>query len=70
MGPPSLESLGLPLAIEVRLHNQLYDREIFDDKAARRNLKEIQTAIATALRADVNAVLSIYEGAVNAITTH
>lgn len=62
-GPPSLKTLGLPKATEIALHNQLFARALFTQEEARRNLQAVQTAIASALKLDVNTVLLVYEGA-------
>jgi hypothetical protein len=63
IGPPPLDKLGLPEEIEIRLHNQLYARQIFTSADARGRVQEIQSALMAALRVDVNRILAIYEGA-------
>ncbi len=62
-GPPPLTDLGLPLDIEVRLHNQLYARGLFTERDARSKLPDIQSALAAALRVDVHEILKVYQGA-------
>jgi len=68
LGPPSLSSLGLPLEIEVALHNQLYSREIFNERDAQQNVDQIRSALKAALATDVVRIIGIYQGsgAVNA----
>jgi hypothetical protein len=60
LGPPSLEALGLPLAVEVRLHNQLHARRLFTARDLHRRLPDAQSAIASALRLDVQALEALY----------
>lgn len=64
-GPPPLTSLGLPLAIEVRLHNQLYARGVLTERDARSKLPDIQSALSAALRVDVHEILKVYQGAID-----
>ena len=63
VGPPNLASLGLPLAIEVRLHNQLHGRGIFSVADALRRPVELQAALQAALKLDVQAIQALYLGA-------
>lgn len=63
LGPPSLEDLGLPKDVEIRLHNQLFQRRIFDETDARARLSEIDSALRAALRVDVHRILAVYSGA-------
>ena len=60
IGPPSLEGLGLPLDLEVRLHNQLHDRRLFSLRDALRRPKEIQAALQAALRLDMQRIQTLY----------
>lgn len=62
LGPPPLTDLGLPLEIEVALHNQLFDRHILTEKEARRRPNEVFAALQAALRVDLHKVLGIYAG--------
>lgn len=62
IGPPSLEALGLPKEIEIRLHNQLYERGIFSERDARQRLQDIHSALMAALRVDAHRILAIYQG--------
>jgi hypothetical protein len=63
IGPPSLVSLGLPLEIEVRLHNQLYSRGILTQRDAQRRRQEIRGALIGALKVDVGRIIDVYLGA-------
>ena len=60
LGPPSLESLGLPLEFEVRLHNQLYVRRLFTFRDMKTRRMEIMGALQAALRVDIVAITAIY----------
>lgn len=62
IGPPSLADLGLPLDIEVAIHNQLFDRGILTERDIQRRLNEVPSAIAAALRVDANRIAAIYHG--------
>ncbi len=61
LGPPDLSSLGLPLEVEVRLHNQLFNRGLFTLRDVRRGPRDIFAAIQAAYRADVAAVTGLYQ---------
>lgn len=60
IGPPSLESLGLPTEVEVRVHNQLFHRRIFTARDARLRRVEIHAAIRAALKVDTERVYQVY----------
>lgn len=63
VGPPSLESLGLPEEIEVRLHNQLFERHLLTERDAKRNLPAVFGALQAALRVDTGRVVAVYAAA-------
>ena len=60
LGPPSLEPLGLPLDVEVRLHNQLFSRRLFTRKDVKARRMDIFGALLAALRVDITAVAVLY----------
>ena len=60
LGPPSLEHLGLPLAVEVRLHNELFDRGLLTARDAQRRFKEIFAALQAAYGVDQARILGAY----------
>ncbi len=60
LGPPSLESLGLPLEIEVRLHNQLFDRELFTVRAVKASRESVIAAVMKAIRVDAQKVIDLF----------
>ena len=62
IGPPSLSSLNLPVDIEVRLHNELFNRGILTAKDARRRQVEIFAALQSALRVDTTRIQNLYLG--------
>lgn len=62
IGPPSLASLGLPLEIEVRLHNQLHARGILTQRDAQRRRQDIFGALKGALKVDVGQIIGVYLG--------
>lgn len=60
VGPPSLDSLELPLEVAVRLHNQLFHRRIFTRQDAEKRTQDIAGALMSALKVDVQRILSVY----------
>lgn len=60
LGPPSVESLGLPQDIATRLHNELYARRFFTREDALRHQTDIASAIRAALRVSVDSVIALY----------
>lgn len=64
LGPPDLSDLGLPDEIHVRLHNALYDRHVFSYQDARKDPREINSALIAAFRVSVQRILQLYEGEV------
>lgn len=63
LGPPSLDSLGLPEEIQTRLHNELYVRGIYSIRDATASRKDIVGALMAALRIDVERITDIYRQA-------
>lgn len=59
-GPPSLEPLGLPLDVEVRLHNELVARRIFTYDDARKRRADVANALSSALKADTGRIVDLY----------
>ena len=60
VGPPSLESLGLPEEIEVALHNQLAARRIFTAKDVKTRRADVSAAIQGALKIDTEKIYGLY----------
>lgn len=66
VGPPPLEALGLPEEIEVRLHNQLFDRGLIRRRDLRRRMQDVVGALQAALRVSANRIAALYaEGSEN-----
>lgn len=63
VGPPTLENLNLPKEIEVRLNNELFNRNILTAQDALKHRGEILYAVQAALKIDANSVLDMYLGA-------
>lgn len=61
IGPPDLSSLKLPKEIEIRLHNNLYDRGILTKEQAVSRRLEVFAAWQHALRVDVGAIVDLYQ---------
>lgn len=64
LGPPDLAPLELPLAVEVRLHNALFRRELLTAGDIRNNLQAVQSALSAALRVDVHTIAALYDARV------
>lgn len=60
LGPPSLESLGLPEEQEVRLHNQLFDRRLYTRQDAQRRRQDIMGALFAAFKVDAQRIVDLY----------
>jgi hypothetical protein len=60
VGPPSLGALGLPLEIEVRLHNQLHRRQLWTRKAVLARPNDVQGALQAALKVDMQRLQLLY----------
>ncbi len=60
VGPPDLSELELPLEMEVKLNNQLYDRNLFTLADVRRRPEDIGAALKAVLRIDVLRIKSLY----------
>lgn len=61
IGPPDLESLGLPENYEVKLNNQLFDRQLFNWSDVRRRPDDIRAALKATLRVDEQAIIRLYK---------
>jgi len=60
LGPPSLEALGLPEEVEIRLHNQLFSRRIFTAKDVRKRRVDVFGALQSAFKVDTERIVQIY----------
>jgi len=60
VGPPSLEVLGLPLEVEVRLHNQLFDRHLLRSSDVKRRPADVMGALMATLKVDKQRIIAVY----------
>ena len=60
VGPPDLTSLNLPLATEVRLNNQLFNRGLLTLDDVRRHTDQVTAAIQATFKVDVASVTALY----------
>lgn len=60
IGPPALASLGLPLEVEVRLHNQLFGRGLLTRRDVLRRSGDVFAALQAAYRVDVQTLQTLY----------
>lgn len=62
LGPPDLRPLGLPVEIEVRLHNALEGRGIITARDAASRPEEIVRALLSSFKASAQSVQALYIG--------
>lgn len=60
VGPPDLNMLGLPLSIELRLNNELFNRRMFTAVDIRKRYAEVEASLRAALATDVQRILEAY----------
>lgn len=60
LGPPSLESLGLPEELEIRLHNQLFSRHLFTAKDVRARRIDVLGSLMGAFKLDAEKIVQVY----------
>ena len=60
VGPPDLDSLGLPQEVEIRLHNELFNRGLLTLDDVRKRRPEIMAAVQAALKVDAESVMAAY----------
>lgn len=60
IGPPILDGLGLPVQLEVELHNQLYERGIFTLREAKARRSELVSALQRVLAIDADKILEAF----------
>jgi CRISPR/Cas system CMR-associated protein Cmr3 (group 5 of RAMP superfamily) len=62
VGPPDLSELKLPLTLEVRLNNALFDRGLIKLSDVRRRHAELIAVWQAVLRVDSTVLRNLYEG--------
>lgn len=60
VGPPSLQPLSLPLDVEVRLHNELFARQLYTQADVTSRRQHVAGALMAALRVDVQRLVDLY----------
>lgn len=61
VGPPPLDALKLPIALEVRLNNELYNRGLLTANDVRLNTAQVMWAWQAALGVDAQTIAALYE---------
>lgn len=61
IGPPDVSVLGLPSEISVRLHNQLFTRNLLSKADLRGQNQQVYAALHAAFRLDFASVTSLYQ---------
>lgn len=62
IGPPNLESLDLPIDLEVRLNNSLYARGLFTERDLNRRRGELLAVWQSVLHVDTTRLVNVYKG--------
>lgn len=60
VGPPDLSDLNLPLELEVRLNNALFNRGLLTKQDVRRRRLELVAAWQSVLSVDANRLMELY----------
>ena len=60
VGPPDIESLGLPLELEVRLNNQLFNRKLITERDIRLRPNDLVAAMMATYKVDAQKVATLY----------
>lgn len=62
IGPPDLSGLELPQELEVKLNNELYNRNLLTLRDVKARPQEVQYALQATLKVDVTRILNLYAG--------
>lgn len=60
IGPPALDSLGLPLETEIRLHNQLHGRKLITLQDVLRRPNDVIGALQATWKLDLQRLQTLY----------
>lgn len=60
LGPPPLDSLELPPAVALRLHNELFARALFTERDVLLRTEDVASAVRSALKLSVSEVIDAY----------
>lgn len=60
IGPPDISELDLPEDISVRLHNELFDRELFTSRDVRARRQDLVSAVISAFKFSAERIQEIY----------
>jgi hypothetical protein len=60
LGPPDLSRLELPPALLVRLHNELFARNLFSYRDVKANMNEVVSAVTHTMKVDAQTIAAIY----------
>lgn len=64
IGPMPLDSLNLPVDFEVALHNELFRREVWDDRIAERSPGKVVQAVVAAAKVSAHSVIQHWRAAI------
>ena len=58
--PQPIDDLGLPLHIEVTIHNELFARQICDYETAQGRMADVMQAVRAAYRIDAHRIIELW----------
>ncbi len=61
LGPPSLESLGLPEDVEIRLHNQLFERRLLTLADVKARRQHVFGALQATFGVDTGRIVALFK---------
>lgn len=61
IGPPDLNSLGLPSDITTRLHNELFNRGLYSYADARKRKADVVAALQAVFAVDATKIVTLYQ---------
>lgn len=60
IGPPSLDRLGLPEEVAIRLHNQLHGRKLYTRRDVMRRPADVFAALQATYRVDMQRLQTLF----------
>jgi hypothetical protein len=60
VGPPDTSSLGLPDSIDIKLHNELFNRGLLTWNDVRLRPQEVLSALQSVLKIDSSKIMALY----------
>jgi hypothetical protein len=64
LGPPDISGLGLSESISIKLHNELFNRNLITWDDVKQRPGEVQAALQAALKVDAGMIMGLYKNEV------